>query len=524
MNRREFLKHAGATAAAVALAGPGCTSHPSQKSSPAETPSPSQRPTGPPTDADWTALASRLSGEAVRPGDPSYAAAARLFNPRFDSILPAAVVYCGSASDVQRTVAFARTHQLPIAARSGGHSYAGYSTGTGIVCDVSRISGVAVQGDGSAVIGAGARLVDVYDALAPHGLTIPAGSCPTVGVAGLALGGGIGVVGRAFGLTCDSISELKVITAAGDAVTCNAYTNPDLDWACRGGGGGNFGIVTSLSFRTHPVSTLTLFSIGWRWAAAADVIAAWQQWIAALPDELWSNCEVLSSATPGPPTISVGGAYLGDQAQLAPWLSALRRLVGAAATHSSVGTHAYFEAMMVEAGCGGQSAAACHLPAQNPQGTLQREASLGRSDIVLQPWSRAAIDTVVAAVAQRQGNPSATTVAGVALDALGGAINRVPAAATAFVHRSALFSAQYNATWPTGAAADTVQSNVEGVNALYVAMRPYASGFAYQNYIDPQLVDWQTAYYGSNLARLRSVKAEYDPDDLFHFAQSIPAR
>jgi hypothetical protein len=145
-----------------------------------------------------------------------------------------------------------------------------------------------------------------------------------------------------------------------------------------------------------------------------------------------------------------------------------------------------------------------------------RKASLGRSDIVLQPWSSAAVNIVLAGAAQRQANPRATTVAGVALDALGGAINRVPADATAFVHR--------NATWPTGASANVVQSNVDGVNALYAAMRPYASGSAYQNYIDPQLVDWQTAYYGSNLARLKTVKARYDPGDLFHFAQGIPVQ
>ncbi len=162
-------------------------------------------------------------------------------------------------------------------------------------------------------------------------------------------------------------------------------------------------------------------------------------------------------------------------------------------------------------------------PPGSMQGRLQREASLGRSDIVLQPWSSAAIDAVVAGVAQRQANPRATTVAGVALDALGGAINRVPADATAFVHRNGLFSVQYNATWPTGAPAGTVQSNVDGVNALYAAMRPHASGSAYQNYIDPQLAGWQTAYYGSNLARLMAIKARYDPGGLFQFAQSIPA-
>jgi FAD/FMN-containing dehydrogenase len=525
VNRREFLKNTARAAAAVALLGvPGCTPSSSTRSAQPATPTPSPRPNRPPSAADWAALASAISGSVVRPGDGRYAMAIQLFNPRFDTIRPAAVVYCQSTADVQRTVAFAQAHGVPITARAGGHSYAGYSTGSGVVCDVTRMGGVAVHGGGSAVIGPGARLIDAYAALAPQGAAIPGGSCPTVGVAGLALGGGVGVVGRKFGLTCDTMTALQVVTAAGDAVNCDATTNSDLFWACRGGGGGNFGVVTSMTFTTHPASTVALFGIEWPWAAAANVIAGWQQWIATIPDELWSNCHILSSPWSRLPAISVGGAYVGGQAQLAPWLTALRSAVGTTAASVSVGTHGYLDGMLVEAGCAGESVASCHLPSQTPQGAVPREASLGRSDIVLQPWSSAAIDTVVAGVAQRQANTKATTIAGVALDALGGAINRVPATATAFVHRNGLFSVQYNATWPTGASADVVLSNVHGVNRLYDAMRPYASGSAYQNYIDPQLTDWQTAYYGANLARLKTVKTKYDPSDLFHFAQSIPLK
>jgi hypothetical protein len=110
------------------------------------------------------------------------------------------------------------------------------------------------------------------------------------------------------------------------------------------------------------------------------------------------------------------------------------------------------------------------------------------------------------------------------MEALGGAINRVAPNATAFVHRGGLFSTQYNATWPTGAAAAVVQSNLDGVNGIYTAMRPFASGSAYQNYIDPNLAGWQDAYYGSNLPQLMTVKGKYDPGGLFTFAQSIPRR
>jgi FAD/FMN-containing dehydrogenase len=521
VNRREFLKYGGrATLAVAALGIPGCSAAVTSLTPSAST----HTAPGPPTDADWAALASRITGTVVRSHDPTYAVDTQLFNPRFDGSTPAGIVYCASVSDVQRTVAFAQAHAMPITARSGGHSYAGYSTGMGVVCDVTRMAGVAAQPEGSAVIGAGARLIDVYAALAPQGVAVAAGSCPTVGIAGLALGGGLGVTGRKFGLTCDNVTQLTVVTASGDTLTCDESRNSDLYWACRGGGGGSFGIVTSLTAATHTVPALTLFTIRWPWRAAAEVIAAWQDWIATIPDELWSICHVLSTTTPGSPSISVDGAYLGTQPALTPWLNALQKAVGTAAGSVSVGAHAFLDAMLIEAGCAGQSVASCHLAQPNTQGTLQREASLGRSDIALQPLNAAAISVIVDGVEQRQANPDATTIAGVAMESLGGAINRVAPDATAFVHRNGLFSTQYNATWPTGATSAVVQSNIDGVNALYAAMRPFASGSAYQNYIDPALTDWPHAYFGSNLSRLMTVKARYDPLDLFHFAQSIPIR
>jgi FAD/FMN-containing dehydrogenase len=522
VSRREFLNYAGrASVALVALSVPGCTSAMrATTASPARsTATPSPAGVGPPTEADWAAFADQVRGSVVRPGDPDHGQASRLFNPYFDGRKPLAVVYSTSAADVQRTIAFSRMHGLPLTPRSGGHSYAGYSVGSGLVCDVTPLASVTVNGDGSAVVGAGARLIDVYAGLAPHGLAVPAGSCPTVGIAGLALGGGVGVVGRKFGLTSDNVTSLQIVTAAGDLLTCDASTNSDLFWACRGGGGGNFGVVTSFTLSTHPLTAITLFQLSWPWGAAAAVVTAWQGWITTVPDELWSNSHLLSMGVPGSPTVTVGGAYVGSEAAVAPWLATLRQSVGVAPTNVSVGTHGYLDGMLVEAGCAGQSTASCHLA---PQGTVQREASVGRSDLVLQPLSSAAIDTLVEGVSQRQANPATSTVAGVAFDSFGGAINRVASDATAFVHRNALFGTQYNATWPAAASADVIQSNINGLSNLYAAMRPYASGFAYQNYIDPQLANWQEAYYGANLPRLKAVKTKYDPDGFFQFAQAIP--
>jgi FAD/FMN-containing dehydrogenase len=538
VDRRQFLRLAarsalGAGAATVAAA---CTRGGLRPSGPPRsTPFPTVRPSGsiteasspgPPTPADWDALARSLDGSLIRPGDPSYDTARELFNPRFDSLRPAGIVQCGSVADVRRSVAFVREHGLPIAARSGGHSYAGYSSGAGLLCDVGALAGVTVDaGAGTAVVGAGARLIDVYAALAPHGLAVPGGSCPTVGIAGLTLGGGQGVVGRKLGLTCDNLTSLQIVTAAGEVLTCGPDQHADLFWACRGGGGGNFGIVTSFTFEARPLTSLTLFSLHWAWPDAHAVVAAWQGWAPTAPDELWSNCHLLSTADRGPgitPIVSTGGVYVGSASALSPLLQDLIDAAGVQPTSSSVGTHSYLDAMLIEAGCSGKTVPQCHLPTQDPQGTLAREASKAKSDFFSRPLPGAGIDAVLRAVEARQADPRMSTVAGAAFDAFGGAINRVPASATAFVHRDALFLAQYNATWPEDASAGVVRANVDWLNGMYADVHGFADGFAYQNYIDPDLAGWERAYYGSNLPRLSRVKAAYDPDGVFRFAQAIP--
>jgi FAD/FMN-containing dehydrogenase len=462
----------------------------------------------------------------LRPGSSGYAAARKLFNPRFDGIMPAGIASCRSVADVQRSIGFVREHGIPIAPRSGGHSYAGYSTGPGLMCDVTPMGRVAVDaGAGSAVVGAGARLIDLYAGLAPHGVCVPGGSCPTVGIAGLTLGGGQGVLGRKFGLTSDNLTSLQVVTAAGDVLTCSEGEHADLFWASRGGGGGNFGVVTSFTFTTRQLSTLTLFSLRWPWSAARDVALAWQAWAPHAPDELWSNCHLLSStdkSSGSEPAVSVGGAYVGSSGRLTPLLQQLETAIGTAPTTSVVTTHGYLDAMVVEAGCSGLSVPECHLSTQTPQGRLSREASSARSDFYTRVLGSGAVGVIIRAVEARQADPRMTTVAGVALDAFGGAINRIPPEATAFVHRDALFLGQYNATWPEHASAATVSANTEWLDGLYAALRPSASGFAYQNYIDPALPDWQHSYYGSNLERLMQVKAAYDPDAVFSFEQGIP--
>ncbi|HXR53800.1 MAG TPA: FAD-dependent oxidoreductase, partial [Acidimicrobiales bacterium] len=197
MDRRQFLRRAGALTATVgsaALIGAAaaCTRSPAAAPPAASTTVPVT--TGPP---NWAELQRMLSGSLVVPSDPAYSTAKLVFNEQFDGISPAAIALCSTPSDVQRCVEFARQHGVPVAARSGGHSYGGYSLTSGLVIDVTQMSGITVaSGNSTARIGAGARLIDIYDTLGTAGLLLPGGSCPTVGIAGLTLGGGIGVFGR----------------------------------------------------------------------------------------------------------------------------------------------------------------------------------------------------------------------------------------------------------------------------------------------------------------------------------------
>jgi hypothetical protein len=459
-------------------------------------------------------LAGTLRGDVVVRGGPGYDAARVLYNTRFDAIKPRAVVFCESLRDVQQTVRWARRHKVRIVPRSGGHSYGGYSTTPGVVVDVSRMSRVALDGRRRAVVGAGAKLIDVYDQLWQHGLTIPAGTCPSVGIAGLALGGGIGLAARKFGLTCDNLVEATVVLADGRAVVCNARAHPDLFWALRGGGGGNLGIVTRLVFRTHPVDKVMTYALEWPWSDAKPVVQAWQRLAPHAPDGLFSVLNMNAvGGTRSLPRITCAGQFFGSEERLRTLLRPLSQT--GTPVRFSVTTRTYMDAQRMWAGCSG-TIAECHL---QPQGRLGRSTFKAKSSFARRPLSARGIDTLIRQIEARQTTGSGPGI--VLLDSYGGAINRVKKSATAFVHRDALFSLQYLAYWESSAPAEP---NLRWLRSFYAAMRPHVSPFAYQNYIDPELKSWARAYYGSNLARLVAVKRRYDPKNVFRSSQSIPVR
>jgi hypothetical protein len=439
-----------------------------------------------------------LRGDVVQRGAPGYNAARVLYNTRFDGVKPQAIAFCESLSDVQKAVRWARKHNVRIVPRSGGHSYGGYSTTSGVIVDVSRLHAVSATVDGRAAVGAGAHLTDVYAALANRGRMVPGGTCPTVGVAGLTQGGGIGMSARNFGLTCDNLLAATVVLADGRAVIASAHEHPDLFWALRGGGGGNFGIVTRLVFRTHQVGNVATYSLEFPWADAKRVIQAWQAFAPHAPDGLFSVLNVSSAAgSAAAPRITSAGQFYGSEQSLR---SLLDPLVNAGAPiHFTTLTRTFLGAAHYWAGGDGG------------RGTFAAKSSICNG-----PLASAGIDALIHQLEARRGTGSGSGV--VLLDSWGGAINRVPAARTAFVHRSALFSLQYLAYWNPGAPA---APNTAWLRRCFAALRPYVSPFAYQNYIDPDLPSWQHAYYGSNLARLQQIKRRYDRGNVFHFRQSI---
>jgi len=506
---------ASGTASAANTAAGGTAGSAGTATGPAATAS------GPPSAADWAALARDLSGSLVRPGEAGYTTAKELFDPRFDSLRPAGVAYCRNPHDVATCLAFVRKYGVPVAARCGGHSYAGWSSTSGLIADVTTMAGVSVSG-GTATVGAGTRLIDFYNGLSAHGRAVPGGSCPTVGIAGLTLGGGVGVVSRAYGLTSDNVQSLQIVTADGQLRTCNASTNPDLFWACRGGGGGNFGVVTSFTFTTRPAGQIVLFFLSWPWSQAARVISAWQSWAPHAPDALWSNLHLAAAPGGSVPSIEVGGTYLGSVSGAHAQLERLYAAVGSEPSSPFLESTSWLHAMLVEAGCASLTVDECHLPTQTPRGQLSRASEYAKSDFFTRPLSSHGIGTLLSGVESLQrvsGAPGGS--GGIAFDALGGAVNRVAPGATAYVHRNALFQAQYTTTWPVGAGSAGVARQHAWQRAFWQSMRPYASGQAYQNYIDPDLANWRQAYYGANYTRLTQVKATYDPDRVFTFPQAV---
>jgi FAD/FMN-containing dehydrogenase len=529
LTRRRALGLIAGASASTALAGchsstktgakppPGS---PSISGSPGLSPTPNASATGV-RPADWHALRRSLSGDLRRPGSAGYNAARILFDRRYDTVMPAAVVQVASEADVAASIAFAHRFGLPLRIRSGGHSYVGQSIGPGLVIDLRAINSILIdESAGTATIGAGAALVDVYSALAAHGVSIPAGSCPSVGLSGLTLGGGIGVVARRYGLTCDRLLSARIVTADGTTLTCSPTSHSDLYWALRGGGG-SFGVVTSLTLGTHRADPLAHAFLTWPWSAAAEVVAGWQPWAIAAPRSLWSSAHILATDGGGDATISVAAVMVASEAALQQQIGTLVHSIRTPPKVNFVASESYEATMMLESGCAALSVESCHVADEAPGGTLPRDAFVAGSDFFTHPIPAAGITALVTAVEQRQKDPR-LGAGGASLDILGGAVDDLAPSGTAWVHRGALFDAQYTASWGTTPGNGPLARNQHSLATIHGALRQYASGQAYQNYADETLANPQQAYYGANLPRLIDVRRTYDPHGVFTQPQGVP--
>jgi FAD/FMN-containing dehydrogenase len=411
------------------------------------------------------------------------------------------VVRAVDATDVAKAIVFGREHGIRTVPRSGGHCFAGRSSTDELLIDVTQLNQVEVSGQ-YATVGAGARLGAVYDVLDSEGRTLPAGTWPTVGIGGHVLGGGLGFLGRTHGLASDHLIAAEIVLADGQVVWCDERREADLFWALRGAGGGQFGVVTTFVFETVPTpATTTSYHLTWDYDQAAAVMASWQRCAPDAPDEYDVNLRLIAPADPDrAPELHLFGTMLGagDPEVLtdiisavgsqprwllheqSPYLTAVRRLSGLGSDHS-------------------------------PEATAVR---FTKSEFFRRPLPDAVTNDLAEQLVTSR---TPGCVRELNFSPWGGAYNRVPADATAFAHRDEAFLLEHSVLIDD----PTDQDARRWVNDAWQSTHPWGSGGVYPNFPDPDLTDWDSAYHGANLGRLRDIKRRYDPDNWFRFHQSV---
>ncbi|MDU8673770.1 FAD-binding oxidoreductase [Paenibacillus polymyxa] len=442
----------------------------------------------------------RLTGRIVIPRNPSYNMARMEFNRRF-SKFPRVIVFCQRTQDVINAVKWARERGIRLRVRSGRHSYEGFSTvNGGIIIDVSELNKVTVdRKNGVAIVQTGNPLARVYKKLWNKRVAIPAGTAPDVGVAGLTLGGGIGLLSRKYGLTCDNLKQVKMVVASGrygaKTIVANSKKHSDLLWASRGGGGGNFGIATEFTFRVRPISKVSIYSITWKWSDLEKVLPAWQRWGPSVTNRLTSTIEV---AVKQVGSIVSTGQLLGGAEELRRLIRPLLR--AGTPVKVMVKTVPFIEAT--------------HFFTESDLNLEPKFKITGAYGF--QPLPPEGVRIIRDFLAQAPNRHSS-----VWSQSLGGArsaVSRVSPTATAYPHRKAETIYELSARWRNSG---EQERNIQWVERFRKALRPFVKG-NYVNFPDLQIKNWPKAYYGVNFGRLKQVKRKYDPHNVFHFAQSIP--
>jgi FAD/FMN-containing dehydrogenase len=497
LNRRDLLKTTAAAGATATFAGlAACSSRSSTSSS---TQSSGTAPAGaksPPAN---------LTGRVVRPSDADYTTASTGWNQLFTHY-PLVIVFAQETQDVVNALTWARQNDVQIRVRSGRHSLEGWSNvDNGIVIDVSELKSTQIDAASStAKVGAGLNQLEAVTALGNQGLAAPTGTEGSVGLVGATLGGGFGLLTRSLGMACDNLLAAEVVVASGadgaKAINVDENNNSDLLWALRGAGNGNFGIVTSLTYKVHPLPQVAYVTATWRGLNDLQgVFDAWQRSAPSTDNRLTSQLEI------HPDTILLFGVLSsGSEAEanqlLAPILSVGKPDVSTK-TAKWADTYAGF---------------------QTPQPELANWKFF--SQFITDPFPAEAI-SIVGSFMSKAPSPDSNYFT----NAFGGAVRgSEPAGGSAFAHRGSLFYAESGAGWGTRgglpAQGDPITAKAQAWFAEFnQALRPYASG-AYVNVPNVAMADWPTAYWGSNVDRLRTIKSKYDPDNVFQYEQSIARR
>ncbi|VAZ82348.1 putative FAD-linked oxidoreductase YvdP [Mycobacterium persicum] len=439
----------------------------------------------------WSGLASSIGGRVLLPGSGgSFTSGKQVFNSLYNGSNPAAVVTVTSQADVEKAVAFAAANKLKIAPRGGGHSYIGASAAAGaMVIDLRGLTG-GVNFDsatGNVTMPAATELYAAQQALAGAGRAIPTGSCPTVGVGGLTLGGGMGADSRHAGLTCDALKSATVVLPSGQTVTASADDHPDLFWALRGGGGGNFGVTTSMTFATFPTADSDVVRVDFAPSSAARVLTGWQTWLAAADRNTWglvdmsvggsqANCHVLATCPAG------SGPGVAD---------AIKSAVGVQPTGTEHKTLSHMDLVMYLAGGSSTS---------SPRGFVAGSDVIGTVN-------SAAAQAIVAALGKW---PPASGRASVIVDTLSGAVGDIDPAGSAFPWRRQSAVAQWYVETPNSGQAAVADN---WLSAAHQAVQQFSVG-AYVNYLEPNTAP--SRYFGPNLSRLTEIRQRYDPNRLMY--------
>jgi len=464
------------------------------------------------TDLDWRQLNNLIMGEVILPdtskrwrqfvgleiGDNTPWAL------QYGITSPKAIVRCVNEKDVANTIKFARERELPLVARSGGHSYAGFSTTYGILLDLSMMNSINLDlAKGLATLGGGARNRDVYASLREPSLSVTHGRCKAVGVGGLVLGGGIGFNMRLHGLTCDRLVETTMVTADGEIIKCSETENKEIFWALRGAGGGNFGVNTSFVFKPFPVTTVTYFNIAWNDDHFA-VFKKLQEVLMTAPKELGVKVSVESKLVrtrPGSLTTTIGISMLGQfHGSKAEFEALIKPVQDVSPYVGTIQEGLYWDAQefLSEAG----------VP----------EYVHERSRFALDWLSDEAINTIFSNLLKW---PKTSGYALWKFFLTGGTIDDLAPEATSYFARGAKMITSIDLGW-NPKVDKNIPENLLWMDKFHDEMEKFTSKYSYVNFIDRRQKNYLDAYYGPNLDRLRSVKRFVDPSGFFNFPMSIP--